>query len=215
MPATRILIADENAVSRRGVRAVVEAESHWHVCAEVGEARGTVTEVRRLKPDVAIVSSSLSWKHGTDSIARVVKASPRTGVLVVSEHATEEALRSIFGAGAHGLILRSDSERDLVSAVASVGRCLAYVSPSVTQVVIDGFLGRANGSSRSGESLTPRERDILQLLAEGWSHQEIAKELGLQPKTVETHRGNIVNKIGVRSLSELVRFAIRNRIIDP
>jgi DNA-binding NarL/FixJ family response regulator len=229
----RILVADDHEVVRRGLRALIEAAGH-EVCAEAGTGRGAVDEAERTSPHVAVLDVSMPELNGFEAARRILAARPSTAVLIVTAHDSEQIVRDVLSAGARGYVLKSDAAREVVAAIEDllVGR--QHFTSKVAEMVLAGYLGGGAAATSSapppaapdaGEPsataasptsrLTPREREVLQLLAEGKSAKEIAAALTLSVKTVETHRANLMRSLGLDSISDLVRYAVRNRIIEP
>src|SRR6266403_473357 len=200
----RILIADDHQVVRTGLRALLESRTGWQVCAEAANGREAVEKAGQLKPDVAVLDIGMPLLNGVEATRQIRKLSPQTEILI----------HEVLGAGAHGYILKDDADRNLVAAVDALRRHKPYLSSRVSESVCNpaGSDGSFNPSSRS--RLTPREREVLQLLAEGKSNKEVAGFLGISVKTAETHRANIMLKLDFHSVTELVRYAVRNKIIQ-
>jgi len=214
----RILVADDHEVVRRGVRGLVESRPDWIVCGEATNGREAVEQAGRLAPDVVILDIAMPELNGLEAARRIHKAAPRTEVLILTMHRSEELVRQVLAAGARGYLLKSDAGRDLLAAVDAVAGHRPFFTPRVGEQVVRGYLAGDAASpvrGRSERELTGREREIVQLLAEGKSDKEIATRLGIQTKTVETHRANIMRKLGHHGLSDLVRYAIRNRLVEP
>jgi DNA-binding NarL/FixJ family response regulator len=216
MTPLRILIVDDHAVVRRGVRSLLETEPGWEISAEATTGREAVEIARRLQPDVVVLDLSLPELNGLDATRQILKDSPRTEILVLTMHHSEELTRDALQAGARGYVLKSDADQSLIAAVKSLREHKPFLSSRVTEFVLDDYL-RRTGALENGarEGVTAREREIIQLLAEGKSNKEAASTLGISVKTIEAHRANIMRKLRFRSLSELVRYAIRNRIVQP
>jgi len=212
----RILVADDHEVVRHGVRALLEARPGWQVVAEAVDGREAVEKSKRLQPDVIILDIGMPGLNGLDAARQILKAAPKSGILILTMHESEQVVREVLAAGARGYVLKSDAGRDLVNAVEAVGRQRIFFTSSVAQVVLKRSLGRpSDGESAPAEpvSLTHREREVVQLLGEGKSNKEVADILGISVRTAETHRSNIMHKLECGSLSDLVRYAIRNHII--
>jgi DNA-binding NarL/FixJ family response regulator len=213
----RILIVDDHAVVRRGVRSLLESQPGWEIAGEATTGREAVELARQLQPDVVVMDLSLPELNGLDATRLIVKESPRTEVLVLTVHHSEELARSILQAGARGYVLKSDADQSLIAAVECLRQHKPFLTSTVTDFVLDDYLRRAgaldDGAVRA--AITGRERELIQLLAEGKSNKEAASTLGIAVKTVEAHRANIMRKLHLRSLSELVRYAIRNTIVQP
>lgn len=212
MRQIQILIADGNTLTRRGVGVLLERERAWRICGEADSVRAAIAAARRFRPHVSIVALEPALQRAT-LVKQLGSVSPRTQVLVMTDDATPHALRDALAAGARGYLLRSEADRNLVPAIDALANLRSFVSPGVSHLLIEAFLHGPPGNRRS--VLTGREQEVLRLVAEGRSVKEIAGELDVSSKTVESHRANISNKLGARSLADLVRCAIRDGIIDP
>lgn len=213
----RILVADDHHVVRTGLRALLESKSGWKVCAEATNGREAVEKAGQLKPDVAVLDIGMPLLNGVEATRQIRKLSPQTEVLILTMHDSELLVQEVFEAGAHGYILKDDADRNLIAAVDALRRHKPYLSSRVSEAVRNAALPPGHGPApgRSSRSrLTPREREILQLLAEGKSNKEVAAVLGISVKTAETHRANIMLKLDFHSITELVRYAVRNNIIQ-
>jgi DNA-binding NarL/FixJ family response regulator len=213
----RILVADDHEVVRQGVRAVLEKQAGWEVCDEAASGREAVDKAKALRPDILVLDIAMPELNGLDATRLILKALPDARVLILTMHESEQVVREVFQAGARGYVLKSDAGRDLVAAVNALLAGKPFFTTSVGEIVLEGYLqGRSPGSSPKTphERLTPREREIFQLLAEGRTSKEIATTLGMSVKTAETHRTNIMRKLDLHSVGEVVRYAIRNKIID-
>jgi DNA-binding NarL/FixJ family response regulator len=218
MTALRILIADDHDLMRRGVRALLESHEGWEVCGEAKTGREAVQMAEELRPDIIILDISMPDLNGVEAAKRIRKASGSAEVLILSMHYSEQLIREIVDAGVRGYIVKSDSDRDLVMAVETLARHKPFFTPHATEVILGNF--NSGGPSAPlpelvSDRLTSREREIVQLLAEGKSSKEVASSLGISVKTAETHRANIMRKLELHSVSELVRYAVRNQIIEP
>ncbi|HKT60633.1 MAG TPA: response regulator transcription factor [Gemmatimonadales bacterium] len=209
----RIMIVDDYEVVRRGIRTLLEAEPGWEVCAEAGTGPEAVDAAARLKPDLVVLDLSLPELHGLEVTRRILQGRPETEILVLTMHASEELIRQVLRAGAHGYVLKSDAGDQLVTAVRSLQHHRPFLTTRVTEVVLDGFLNGAADEAR-GEGLTPREREVLQLVAEGRSSKSIAARLGVTVKTVESHRASLMRKLRLRTVADLVRYAVRNGLVE-
>ena len=213
----RILLADDHEVVRRGLHAILKAQTGWSVVAEAANGREAVDLARQLKPAVVILDISMPEMNGLEATRQILKDVPQTEVLILTMHESEQVVREVLDAGARGYVLKSDAGQDLVAAVESLSRHKPFFTSKVAEMVLEGY--RKTGATGSKlpvprSRLTPREREIVQLLAEGKSNKEVAATLGISVKTAETHRANIMHKLNLQSLSDLVRYAIRNKIIE-
>ena len=213
----RILVADDHQVVRTGLRALLESKTGWQVCAEASNGREAVEKAGQLKPDVAVLDIGMPLLNGVEATRQIRKLSPLTEILILTMHDSELLVREVLGAGAHGYILKDDADRNLIAAVDALRRHKPYLSSRVSEAVSNAANPSEDGSAFSPSSrsrLTPREREIVQLLAEGKSNKEVAGYLGISVKTAETHRANIMLKLDFHSLADLVRYAVRNNIIQ-
>ena len=215
--ALRILVVDDHAVVRRGVRSLLESHEGWEVCGEATNGRDAVEQSRQLRPDVVVMDLSLPELNGLDATRQILKHAPGTEVLVLTMHRSEELARDVLRAGARGYIMKSDADENLITAVDTLRQHKPFLTSAVTEFVLDDFVRRRNGGQAdpSPIDVTSREREIIQLVAEGRSNKEAAATLGISVKTIEAHRANIMRKLQLRTVSDLVRYAIRNKIVQP
>jgi DNA-binding NarL/FixJ family response regulator len=213
----RILLADDHEIVRRGLKELLEEQAGWTVCAEASNGRQAVELAVQARPHVAVLDFSMPELNGLEATRRIRVTVPETEVLIFTMHGSEALIREVLSAGARGYLLKSDAARQLIPAVESVSRHMPYFSGRVSAVVLDGFLkGRpAEPRPLGAERLTSREREIVQLLAEGNSNKAIASRLDLSVKTVETHRASVMRKLELNSLADIIRFAVRNRMVEP
>jgi DNA-binding NarL/FixJ family response regulator len=214
----RILVADDHEVVRRGVRNLLESQAGWTVCAEATNGREAVEAAKRLKPDIVILDIGMEELNGLEAARQIRRLVPESEILILTIHESEDVIREVLAAGARGYVLKSDAGRDLVTAIGTLRRHKPFLTARVAELMLDGFIdggeGGAMPAARRAGRLTPREREFLQLLAEGRSNKEIAGVLGVSVKTAETHRKNIMRKLDLHSAGQLVRYAIRHRIIE-
>lgn len=203
----RLLIADDHAVVRAGLRALLESRKGWEVCAEAADGREAVEKASRLKPDVVILDIGMPLLNGVESARRIHKALPHSEILILTMHESDELVHQVVEAGARGYILKDEADRVLLAAVDALRQHKPYFSTRVAEV--------ADPSKASRSRLTPREREILQLLAEGKSNKEVANLLSISVNTAEAHRANIMLKLDFHSVADLVMYAVRNKIISP
>jgi DNA-binding NarL/FixJ family response regulator len=214
MTTVRILVADDHEVVRRGVRALLEARPGWEVCDEAADGREAVEKTAQSRPDVVILDIGMPVLNGLEAARQIRKASPRCEVLILTMHESEQVVQEVLSAGARGYVLKSDAGRDLVTAVEALCRHRTFFTSSVSEMVLRTYLaGETPGEQGEISLLTQREREVIQLLAEGKGNKEVADLLGISVRTAETHRTNIMRKLDCHSLSDLVRYAIRNNII--
>lgn len=212
----RIVVADDHEVVRRGLCALLRNQPEWEVCGEAGDGRDAVEKVLTLKPDVVILDIGMPNLNGLEATRQILKTNPRIKVLVLTLHDSDQVVQEVLNAGARGFLLKTDAARDLVAAVEALRRGKTYFTPKVAAMVLDGYLRRENGTAPEAPArsrLTAREREVIQLLAEGKSSKEVAVVLGLSVKTAETHRSNIMRKLELHSVSDLVLYAVRNNIV--
>jgi DNA-binding NarL/FixJ family response regulator len=214
MSAFRILIADDHEIVRRGIRALVEAHPGWEVCGEAVDGRDAVDKARELNPDVALLDVGMPNLNGLDAARQILAAAPRTRVLILTVHESEQIVREVLEVGARGFLLKSDAARDLVAAVEALQRRTTFFTSSVAELVLNGYLHRRDDSKPFKDRLTAREREVVQLLAEGKTSKEVAVALNLSVKTAETHRTNVMRKLDLHSVADLVRYAVRNNIVQ-
>jgi DNA-binding NarL/FixJ family response regulator len=213
----RILVADDHEIVRRGLCSLLRAQPDWEVCGEASNGREAVEKALELKPEVVILDIGMPSLNGLEATRQILKASPSTKILILTLHDSDQVVQEVLNAGARGFLLKSDAARDLVAAVEALRRGKIYFTPKVASMVLDGYLRRDNvvgtPETPTRSRLTPREREIVQLLAEGKSSKEVAVVLGLSVKTAETHRSNIMRKLELHCVSDLVLYAIRNNIV--
>ena len=215
MTSLRILVVDDHAVVRRGVRSLLESHEGWEVCGEATTGREAVEQSRRLRPDVVVMDLSLPELNGLDATRQILKDAPDTEVLVLTMHHSEELARDVLKAGARGYVLKADADENLIAAVDNLRRHKPYLTGTVTEFMLDDFVRRGDAALEdSVVVVTAREREVIQLVAEGRSSKEVASTLGISVKTVEAHRASIMRKLRLQSVSDLVRYAIRNKIVQ-
>ena len=213
MCAARILIADDHDIVRRGLRALVQEEPSWQIVADVQDGRSAVVKSQELKPDIAILDIGMPSLNGLDATKQIVKVNPNTKVLILTMHDSEQLIQNVLNAGARGYLMKSDAGRDLVVAIRALLLGQTFFTQKVAQIVLDTFTGRKMTTTEGEfQSLTAKEREVVQLLAEGKSSKEAADVLKVSTKTLETHRSNIMRKLGCHSVTEVVRYAIRNHL---
>jgi DNA-binding NarL/FixJ family response regulator len=213
----RILIVDDHAVVRRGVRSLLESQPGWEIVAEATTGREAVEQSRRLRPDIVVMDLSLPELNGLDATRQILKDAPDTEVLVLTMHHSEELARDVLQAGARGFVLKSDADENLIAAVDTLRRHKPFLTSTVTEFVLENYVRRGEASPEDATPLavTAREREVIQLIAEGRSNKEAAATLGISVKTIEAHRAKIMKKLRLHSVSDLVRYAIRNHIVQP
>lgn len=214
MSAFRILIADDHEILRRGIRVLVEGHPGWEICGEATDGREAVEKAAELRPDIVLLDVGMPNLNGLDVARQILAAKPRTRILIVTMHQSEELVREVLEIGARGFLLKTDAARDLVAAVEALQRRATFFTSSVAEIVLDGYLHQRNDDKHVKNCLTGREREVVQLLAEGKSSKEIAVCLDLSVKTVETHRTNVMRKLNLHSIATVVRYAVRNNIVQ-
>lgn len=207
----RILLADDHALVRQGFRKILEAEPDMEVVGEAGNGRQAVELGRSLLPDVIVMDVGMPELNGIEATRRLSEAAPRSRILALSMHKDSVYVREILRAGAQGYLLKDAFDRDLLLAVRAVARGEAYLSPAVAGAVLTDFRRHVRDPI---DLLTSREREVLQMLAEGKTNKEIAAALNLSVYTVDAHRGRIMEKLNLHSIGELVRFAVRNGLVQ-
>ncbi len=213
----RILLADDHDVVRQGLRRLLEEQPGWVVCGEAVNGRQAVTMCQELTPSVAVLDVSMPELNGLEATRQIRKVSPATEILVFTMHQSEQLVRDMLSAGARGYLLKSDASRNIVEAIGSLAAHRPYFNMRVSETILAGYLqamAHDGPQRRSGDPLTPREREILQLLAEGKSNKEVARRLEIGVKTVEAHRAALMRKIGANSIVDVVRYAVRNQIVQ-
>lgn len=215
MGSLRILVADDHDLMRRGIKTIIESRKDWEICGEALTGTQAVAKAQELKPDVAILDISMPELNGIEAGKRIRKASEKTEILMLSVHYSDQILRDVVGAGIRGYILKSDSGRDLSMALERLAIHKPFYSSRVSEIVANPpRKGTVSDSKKSGTRVTSRENEIIQLLSEGKSSKEVAVLLNISVKTVETHRANIMRKLELHTVTDLVRYAIRNQIIE-
>jgi two-component system response regulator NreC len=217
MKAIRVLVADDHDVVLEGVRALLERQPDLEVCGLATTGRDAVDLARKTRPDVVVLDMTMPELNGLDAIREIRKAVPDTEVVVFSAHPSEDIIEEVFEAGAKSYIEKTEASRDLVKAIRSLAEHTPFFTSQASQILFAKFM--ANGTrkkpDRTEKKLTPREREIVRLLAQSSSNKEIAAILGISIRTVETHRATLMHKLGVRSVAGVVRYAIRQHIVEP
>ena len=218
MKKTRILLVDDHQVVRRGIAGLVgDARPEWEVCGEASTGREAVAAAASLRPDVVVMDISMPDMNGLEATREILKDNPGTEVLVLSMHESEQMVHEILRAGARGYILKQDASNDLITAIEAVRQHKLFFTSRVSEVVLSGYLGRATAEAPADtpfSRLSPREIQIVQMVAESKANKEVANILNISVKTVESHRAHIMEKLGLHSVTELVRYAIRNNIVE-
>ena len=215
MAEIKLLLADDHEIVREGLRALLKAYRDCEIVGEAADGRQAVALVKELKPDIVILDISMPLLNGLEATRQILKIRPQTKVLILTMHESDSLIRDILDVGARGYILKTDVGTDLAKAVESLRWNKTFFTQRVSQMVLDGYLkgdSRVSNSDSEGTRLTPRQREVVQLLAEGKSSKEVAVALDVSVKTAETHRANIMRKLNLHSVTEVVRYAIRNQI---
>ena len=218
MSSLRILIADDHDLMRRGLKSLLESHPGWTICAEAHTGREAVEKAKELRPGIAVLDITMPELNGIEAARKIQKVSPDTEILVLSMHYSDQLVRDVVEAGVRGYVVKSDSDRDLVVAVEALAKHKPFFTPLATEAILAGLNTVSSVSEKpepTEDRLTAREREILQLLSEGKSSKEVASVLDLSVKTAETHRSNIMRKLKIHNVTALVRYAVRNRIIEP
>ena len=213
----RILIADDHDVMREGTRAVIERHPGWEVCGIAATGREAVNQALALEPDIVIMDMTMPELNGLDAAVQIKRRLPKTEILIFTGNASDQLIREVFEAGVKSFINKAETHKYLVDAIESLSRHKPFFTDSVSEVLFSNLLNRAEGTRdivEPGHRLSGREREIVQLLAEGKSNKEVAEALGISVRTAETHRASILRKLNLDSVAGVVRYAIRNKIIE-
>jgi DNA-binding NarL/FixJ family response regulator len=210
-----VLLADDHTLVRAGLRGLLACIAGVEVIGEAEDGHEAVRLAGELRPDVALLDIGMPGLNGLDAASRLIAVNPQVRVLILSMHTSEEYVLRALRAGCAGYLLKRSAVSELEVAVRAVARGETYLSPAVSKQVVDDYVGRTGGSADPLEALTPRQREILQLVAEGETSKEIAERLGLSFKTVEAHRAQIMERLGLVDVTGLVRFAVRVGLVIP
>jgi DNA-binding NarL/FixJ family response regulator len=210
----RILIADDHEVARKGIRSLLESHAGWEVCAEAKDGREAVECAGRLQPDVLLLDIGMPNLNGLAAARQILAIRPEARILILTVHDSEQVVREVLAAGAQGFLLKSDAGRDLLAAVEALQHRRTFFTSSVAQMMLEGYLRPDDEGEGSQQCvLTPREREVIQLVAEGKTTKEVATALSLSVKTAETHRTNLMRKLDLHSVAALTLYAVRNGIV--
>jgi len=209
MKKKRILIADDHQVVRKGVAAILGERPEWEICAEAATGTQAIAAAARFKPDVVVMDICMTDMNGLDATRQILKLNPQTEILILSMHESEQLVRDVVASGARGYLIKGDGAGDLVAAVEALSRHKPFFASSVVEEILGGY----QAAGAPGQ-LSSRERQIVQLVAGGKANKEIATALDITVKTVETHRAHIMAKLDLHSTADLVRYALRNHIIE-
>ncbi|HVI08412.1 MAG TPA: response regulator transcription factor [Candidatus Binatia bacterium] len=211
----RILVADDHEVARRGIRSLLEGHPGWEICGEAKDGREAVDMGNALKPDIFLLDIGMPNLNGLDAARQILAMLPDARILILTIHDSEQVVREVLSAGARGFLLKSDAGRDLIAAVEALQNRRTFFTPRVAQMMLDGYLRPQTENDTSTQCvLTPREREVIQLVAEGKTTKEIASALNLSVKTAETHRTNLMRKLDLHSVADLTLYAVRNGIVQ-
>jgi|EP01132_Coremiostelium_polycephalum_P005484 DNA-binding NarL/FixJ family response regulator len=208
---TRILIADDHEIVRQGVRAILSTRERWEIVAEAENGRDAVEQARLTDPEIAILDYALPYINGVEAARQIRLHNPKTEILIFTQHDNEALLRNILEAGVRGYLLKSDATHHLIQAVEALEHRQPFFTKAVSDILVSSYLAKSDASP---SILTSRETAVVKLIAEGHSNKETAAVLGLSEKTVESHRSAAMRKLDAKSTAALVRFAIRNRLIE-
>jgi DNA-binding NarL/FixJ family response regulator len=214
MNATRVLLADDHGLVRAGIRALIEKIPNVQVVGEASTGRAALELVKSKLPNLVLMDIGMAELGGLEALPRIVKDFPSVRVIILSAHANEEYVIRALRSGAAGYMLKDAATAELELAIRSVSEDKTYLSPSISRTVIDNYLERVGGQLSSLEQLTPRQREILQLIAEGKNTKEIAYDLAISVKTVESHRLQLMERLNIRDVPGLVRYAVRSGLVS-
>jgi two-component system response regulator NreC len=215
MSVIRVLLADDHRILREGIRALIEDQDDMQVIGEAEDGQTTVKMVAQLNPDVVVMDIAMPLLNGLEATRQINRDYSHVKVLILTMHENEEYIRQVLAAGALGYVLKDAAARDLLGAIRSVYRGEAVLSPAITRLVIEDYLRWGDiRPEDTTDGLTAREREVLQLIAEGYTNKEIAEILSLSIKTIQSHRTNLMNKLDLHDRGELIKYAIQKKIID-
>ncbi|MGB2905761.1 MAG: response regulator transcription factor [Candidatus Aminicenantaceae bacterium] len=216
MKGIKVVLADDHTIVRKGLRSLLDAEVDMDVIGEAGDGKEAIELVGQLKPHIVVMDIGMPVLNGLEATRRIIKKHPDTKVLILTMHTNEEYVFEILQAGASGYIIKKAAPTELVAAIRAVKQGESFLSPSISKKVIEEYLQRAGEEKREDafDLLTDREREVLQLIAEGLSTREIAEKLFISTKTVETHRMHMMEKLDLHGTADLTRYAIRKGIVD-
>lgn len=216
MSEIRVLLGDDHTVLRQGLRRILEDQREWRIVAEAGDGREAVRQAIELTPDVAVLDIGMPLLNGIEATRQIVRRAPSVRILILSMHSDQAYVTQAVQAGARGYLLKDSAGAELIEAIRAVAAGKTFFSPTVAQVVFDDYVRSLTdrGITDRYDALSEREREVLQLVAEGRSSKEIADVLSISPATVETHRTHVLQKLGLRNTAEVVRFAARRGIVQ-
>jgi two-component system response regulator NreC len=215
MSPIRVLLADDHRILREGIRALIQDQEDMEVVGEAEDGLETVKKVAKLQPDVVVMDIAMPLLNGLEATRQIRRDFPQVKVLILTMHDNEEYIRQVLAAGALGYVLKDAAARDLLGAIRTVNQGEAVLSPAITRLVIEDYLRWGDiRPEDTTDGLTAREREVLQLIAEGYTNKEIAGIMSLSVKTVQSHRTNLMNKLDLHDRGELIKYAIQKKIID-
>lgn len=207
----RVLVVDDHEMVRRGVISLIQTEGAFRVCGEASDGESAIAKTEETKPDVVVMDISMPGLNGLEATRRIRRALPQTEVVILSVHDSEQMIREAIRAGAISYVLKTDGGSAVLEAIAAAGRHESYFTPRAARVLVQDIQG---GNRDTGGPLTARERQVLELIADGKNSHDIGSLLGISHKTADVHRANLMRKLEIRSVSELVRYAIRNKLVE-
>lgn len=215
MSKIRVLLADDHAILRSGIRALLEDEPDLEVVGEAEDGHEVIRMAAELEPDIVLIDIAMPRLNGLEATRRIMQANPQAKILILSMHENEEYVRQVFASGAMGYILKDAAVRELLGAIRAIYRGEVVLSPAITRLVVEDYLRWGDLQMNHLDSgLSPREREVLQLIAEGYTNSEIAGILSISIKTVQSHRGNLMRKLDLHDRGELIKYAIQKKIIE-
>jgi two-component system, NarL family, response regulator NreC len=209
----RILVADDHDFIRQGTCAVLERQPGWEVCGLAANGREAVARASQLKPDIVVMDMTMPELNGLDAAVQIKRRLPETEIVLLSAHQSEEVIRSAFKAGVKSFIFKTEAHHLLVESVQALARHQVFLTPRVSEILLSDVID--SDQAKGGKRLSAREREIVQLIAEGKTNNEVADALAIGVRTAENHRASIMRKLGANSVADLVRYAIRNKLIEP
>jgi len=215
MTKIKVVVAEDHTIVRKGIVSLIDGQAEIQVVGEAGDGWEAIQQVEKLLPDIVLMDITMPYLNGLEATRQIKKTYPQVKILALTMYTNDEYVSQILQAGASGYVVKQAAPAELISAIQAVQRGDSFLSPSVSRAVIDEYLKHSNPSAQSGEfqSLTDREREVLQLLAEGFSNRQIAEKLQVSIKTVGVHRTNLMDKLGIHNVTDLVKYAIRKGII--